>query len=204
LGERDRRSGAAVLDGARSERARIVRLLHDTVLQSLEAMGLGSGVDLIDPAAALAEVRAAARAEAARLRLALHASPESTGLDTGLGEVVDEATTRGLRVRLVAAECGRWGIQAPRREALCGATREALSNVLRHSGAAAAVVRVDVVSRGVQVVVRDHGRGFVAEDGRFGFGIRESILGRMREVGGRAGVQAAPCAGTRVTMWVPA
>jgi signal transduction histidine kinase len=66
------------------------------------------------------------------------------------------------------------------------------------------VVRTDAVRRGIQVVVRDHGRGFAVADAGPGFGIRESILGRLREVGGWAGVRAEPGAGTRVTLWVPA
>jgi signal transduction histidine kinase len=200
-----RQSHVVVSRGARSERAWAARLLHDTVLQSLEAMALSSRVDTADPAAALAQVRATARVEAARLRRALHAPPAGNGaLAAGLGEVADEAMARGLRVRLVAADSTRVHIAHPRLEALCGATREALSNVMRHSGAGDVVVRVDMADQGVRVVVRDHGRGFVADRDRFGFGIHESILGRIRDAGGRAQVEASPGGGTRVTMWVPA
>lgn len=195
----------AISHGARSERAWIARLLHDTVLQSLEAMASSSRVDAADPATALAELRATARVEAARLRRVLHAPPSRDGaLDTALGEVAAEATARGLRVRLVAADSTKVRIARSRLEALCGATGEALSNVARHSGAADVVVRVDLTEEGVRVVVRDHGRGFEADPHRFGFGIRESILGRIRDVGGWAHVQAPPGGGTRVTMWIPA
>jgi signal transduction histidine kinase len=196
---------AALLDdGARSERNRMARLLHDTVLQCLEAMALSSGTDQVDPAGALAELRAAARAEALRLRQALHDPADGTDLTAGLVEVVGEATARGLRVLLVTAERGGRSVTPRRTAALCGGTREALRNVSRHAGAAEAVVRVEDIHSAVRVTVRDHGRGFAVEESTLGFGIRESIVGRLVEVGGRARIESTPASGTRVTLWVPA
>ncbi|HKT01425.1 MAG TPA: histidine kinase, partial [Rugosimonospora sp.] len=44
-------TAAAARDGARAERVRIARQLHDTVLQSLEAMALDPGGEPADPVA---------------------------------------------------------------------------------------------------------------------------------------------------------
>jgi signal transduction histidine kinase len=64
---------------------------------------------------------------------------------------------------------------------------------------------VRAVSRpdGVEVTVRDHGRGFGPGAERAGFGVDRSIVARMREVGGRAELWSAPGRGTRVTLWAP-
>jgi signal transduction histidine kinase len=198
-------SARAIDTMRRSERARLWRLVHDTALQSLEAMSLRCAADTVAPATELAELRAAARAEAARLRRALHASTgDSRGLRAGIDQVVDEATARGLRVELVTADLSAITVSPMRRDALTGATRAALNNVVRHAGVSAALIRVEVADRGVRVIVRDHGCGFPAADDRFGYGIRESIRGRLLDVGGRAEIAASPGRGTRVTLWVPA
>jgi signal transduction histidine kinase len=199
-------AGTRAIDAIRrSERATLWRLVHDTALQSLEAMSLHSAADSIAPAVELAALRAAARTEAARLRRALHENRAGgTGLDAGLDQVVDEANARGLRVEMVTSDLHQVSISPRRRAALSAATRAALNNVSRHAGVSVALVRADVADRGVRVVVRDHGCGFLAADDRFGFGIRESIRGRLLDVGGRAEVEAAPGRGTRVTLWVPA
>jgi signal transduction histidine kinase len=198
-------SARAVRAAHQAERARLARLVHDTALQSLEAMSVGCAADTVTPATTLAELRASARTEAAQLRRALlSGTRELGGLAGGFAEVVDEASARGLRVQLVAADVSSARVIQPRREALYGATRAALNNVLRHAGVPEAVVRVELADRGVRVIVRDHGRGFAACDARFGYGIQESIRARLREAGGRAEVRAAPGHGTRVTLWVPA
>jgi signal transduction histidine kinase len=84
-----------------------------------------------------------------------------------------------------------------------GATQEALANVAKHAGVQQAVVRVASTDNGVEVTVRDHGRGFDLERPAGGFGIAQSIIGRMRDVGGRATVWSAPGRGARVTLWGP-
>jgi len=86
---------------------------------------------------------------------------------------------------------------------LVGATQEALANVAKHAGVQQAVVRVASTDGGVEVTVRDHGRGFDLDRPVGGFGIAESIVGRMRDVGGRATVWSAPDRGTRVIVWGP-
>jgi len=88
---------------------------------------------------------------------------------------------------------------APAAEAVVAATREALTNAAKHSGAQ----RVDLYaeSRGgsVEVFVRDRGVGFdvatVAEDR---MGVRGSIVERVERNGGRAEVTSSPGSGTEV------
>ncbi|MBO0868683.1 MAG: hypothetical protein J2P15_08980 [Micromonosporaceae bacterium] len=197
-----------VRTGVRYERARMLRFLHDTALQSLEAMARQSTLDTYDPVLAVTQLRAVARAEALRLRSQLgeptgYGPPGAASLRTALADVVAGVVARGLRVALVASDLAGVAPTPDRCAALCGATGAALSNVWRHAQVSRATVRVEPAAGGVRVVVRDHGRGVPADPARFGFGIRESILARLAEVGGSATVEPAAGTGTRVTLWVP-
>jgi signal transduction histidine kinase len=64
---------------------------------------------------------------------------------------------------------------------------------------------VRAVSRpdGVEVTVRDHGRGFDLTAEHQGCGVEQSITTRMQEAGGRAELWSVPGRGTRVTRWGP-
>jgi signal transduction histidine kinase len=53
------------------------------------------------------------------------------------------------------------------------------------------------------VTVRDHGAGFDDEQSTTHFGVANSIVGRMREVGGDARVRSSPGNGTLVTLTIP-
>ena len=88
--------------------------------------------------------------------------------------------------------------------ALLLATREAISNAQRHSGADHVSVYCEVGAAEVAVYVRDRGRGFdrsrIAADRR---GISESIEGRAARHGGRATVRSTLGEGTEVELIMP-
>jgi signal transduction histidine kinase len=202
-----RRGGrAAVAEGLRAgreaERARLLRETHDTVLQTLEAIALRSGGNA-PPVERLREIRATALQQAASLRAVLREdTARQGGLAAGLRALTEEFLARGLHTELVTGELA--GDPAPAvTAALVGATREALTNVAKHAGTGRAVVRAVSRPDGVEVTVRDHGRGFDPGAERAGFGVDRSIVARMREVGGRAELWSAPGRGTRVTLWAP-
>jgi signal transduction histidine kinase len=155
---------------------------------------------------ALAELRAAARCQAAYLRrdLSQLAGEQPTALAEAISEAVETAAARGLRVKVTMTDLADVELSRVRCDALRGAVQEALGNTVKHSGATEAVVRVADLVGGVQVVVRDHGRGFCSEPASFGFGIRESVLGRIGDAGGHASVESWPGRGTRVRLWMPA
>ncbi len=194
-----------IRSGQEAERARILRSMHDTVLQALEVMALDSTMDATAPGATLAQLRRLARSEAMQLRHALDELIEEhrSRLGDELAVVARSAAEWGLRVELVVGELDGEGLTQERREALRDAVREALGNIAKHSGVTTAVVRVETVARGVQVTVRDHGTGFEAVESTYGFGIRESIFGRMREADGEATIESCPGRGTRIRLWVP-
>jgi signal transduction histidine kinase len=187
--------------GRRLERVESDRLIHDTVLQALEAMALARPSDSVTPHARLTELRATARAQAAVLR---HGLERTSGdrLGAVLAAVVADLARDGLCVELLLADIDDT-LPATRRAAVSGATREALRNTLKHGDTTRAVLRVEERGRGIAVVARDHGCGFDLVGCAKGFGIRESIMARMAGVGGHAEVASAPGRGTRVTLWVP-
>jgi signal transduction histidine kinase len=199
----------AVLDrDAERLRTRVRRSLHDTVLQTLEAIALTLPGDAENAARRLREVRAVAHAEAVALRRELSrrsAAPAMPGVVEGLVGLGTEFARDGLRMRLDVAEGvdGDDGLTPARRAAVLAAAREALRNVLKHSGAGEALVRVWDEPDGLTVVVRDFGAGFDPAAHRPGFGLSESIAARMAEAGGTAGVGSRVGNGTSVTLWVP-
>jgi signal transduction histidine kinase len=188
--------------GQQAERARILRGVHDTVLQTLETISLqsvGPGPDAPDR---LAEVGRIASAEAIRLRRHLdRINRVPAELVDSLAEVVAEAAAIGLRVEMAFNLMDESPLSPRHRQALIEATREAISNVFKHSGVTRAVLAVTELGGGIQVTVRDHGVGFDVE--RPGFGIRQSITGRLIDAGGRAVITSKVGSGTRVALWVP-
>jgi signal transduction histidine kinase len=88
--------------------------------------------------------------------------------------------------------------------ALGAATREALVNAAKHSGAPGADLYTEVTPERVAVFVRDRGKGFdpetVPDDRR---GLRDSVTGRLTRLGGTAEVRSAPGEGTEVELVLP-
>lgn len=203
-------AGILVLVDRDAERLRtgMRRSLHDTVLQTLEAIALTLPNDVEQAPRRLREVRAVAHAEAVALRreLSRTAAPGTPVLVEGLVGLVAEMARDGLRVRLDAADVEDDGLTAKRRAALVAAAREALRNVLKHSGVGEALLRVEEATPGADgltVTVRDFGVGFDPAAHQAGFGLSESVAARMAEVGGTAGITSQLGSGTSVTLWVP-
>jgi signal transduction histidine kinase len=81
--------------------------------------------------------------------------------------------------------------------------QEALSNVVRHSGAARADVTVEERHDQVVVVVRDDGAGFVADGESSGFGLI-GMRERVAFAEGELQIEASPGAGAVVRATLPA
>ncbi|WP_020661627.1 sensor histidine kinase [Amycolatopsis benzoatilytica] len=193
--------------GQEAERRRTRRLLHDSVLQTLEAFAITPPGDDDHAAERLAQLRAVAHAEAAELRRSITEPVDQRSRRTFLVELADvaaELAREGLRTQLVAADFADDDrLSADRRTALCEAVREALRNTAKHAGTRQVVLRVEERDGGTAVVARDQGRGFDVRQRRPGFGIQQSIEARLAEVGGTGQVESTPGHGTRVTLWVP-
>jgi signal transduction histidine kinase len=200
---------AADLDAARAEavaqaeglateleRHRQHRIIHDSALQVLEAVAGGWDVD-----EDLLQRRITY--ETARLRRLLDATVHSAQpLAEQLSALVEVFAVAGLQVDLDTTALGR-DVSPETADALAEATHEALTNVHKHAGVSVAAVRAAAETTGTEVRIIDQGRGFDPRLPRQGFGLSESIEGRLRDVEGRASVSSSPGQGTDVHLWVP-
>ena len=201
------------------ERNRLARELHDAMTQTLFSLRLTveTAASLVgsDPARAAAELdtaRSLIDATFAELRvLIFELRPPSLGTDGLVGAlrkhlaVVGRA--HGLRVDVVATgavdSAGSVGPEGERE--LFRIAQEAVSNAVRHAGAASVEVTVGVGPQTVSVTVTDDGRGF--DPAARGVRSRRLGLTSMREraeaLGGDLSVRSAPGAGTTVRVEVP-
>jgi len=87
-------------------------------------------------------------------------------------------------------------------DAIAAAVGEAVANALEHAGPSRIVVFVETDDDGdVFASVRDDGCGFDVDERRTGHGVDESIVARIRDIGGRTEVVSAAGAGTEVRVW---
>jgi signal transduction histidine kinase len=192
--------------GKAVERERTDRTIHDTVLQSLEAMAMRTAEDEDEPAAQLARLRAMARAQASELRHGLGQQADGDpahGLGEELTALATEMARDGLRAQLVFADVHDDMLSEVRRIAVREAAREALRNTIKHAGTREVVVRLEEREGGIAVIARDHGIGYDEHERPPGFGVSKSMKARLTEVGGHCTVESGPGRGTRVTLWVP-
>ena len=178
------------------ERADVAAHLHDSVLQTLALIQRSAG----DPTT----VSRLARAQERDLRSWLFDSFQEgpATLAAALREVAAEIEdAHGVPVEVV---CVGDAPIADEDRPLVLATREAITNAAKHSGASTVDVYAEATAFGVEIFVRDRGAGFdpglVAEDRQ---GVRSSIIGRMERHGGSATVRSTPGEGTEVRLSLP-
>jgi signal transduction histidine kinase/phage shock protein PspC (stress-responsive transcriptional regulator) len=184
-----------------SERADIAAHLHDSVLQTLAL--IRSRAD--EPT----EVARMARAQERELREWLYDDRPAPGtsLAAALRAIVAEIedSRSGPGGEAVVIDSVVVGDRAPDAagEALLQATREALVNAVVH-GRPPVSLYLEVGPEVIEVFVRDRGDGFDLESVPLDrFGVRESIIGRVRRRGGSASVESKDGNGTEVHLSVP-
>jgi signal transduction histidine kinase len=178
------------------ERAAVAAHLHDSVLQTLALIQRHAGNEQA--------VHRLARGQERELRAWLYEPAKvAGGTWAGLvaGIVADVESDHDVTVDPVVVG------DAPvdqAVEALGGATREALVNAAKHSGAPSADLYTEVAAERISVFVRDRGKGFdpalVPTDRR---GLRDSVVGRLARWGGTAEVRSTPGEGTEVELVLP-
>jgi signal transduction histidine kinase len=193
-----------------AQRRQGARLLHDTVLATLTLLahsGVGVGPEAM-------RQQAADDARLLRqLRLGATPAPEASGVyqlepvaETVLGTTLESVKQRFGRMGLEVSWHGTGQVLLPSAtlDAFLLALAECLENVRRHSGVTEAHVTITDDETTVRAMVTDSGVGFALDDvdsARLGF--KESVVGRLREVGGKARLFSAPGSGTTVVLEVP-
>ncbi len=195
-----------------AQRRQSARLLHDTVLATLTLLA-HSGVGVTPDA--LREQAAEDARLLRQLRLGSTPTPQASGsyqLGTGgdpepvLGRTLESVKQRFGRMGLKVSWHGTGQVLLPSEvlDAFLLALAECLENVRRHSGVTEAHVTITDDDTTVRAMVTDAGVGFELSDideARLGFA--ESVVARLREVGGNARLFSSPGAGTTVVLEVP-
>ena len=200
---------------ALEERQRVARDLHDSVTQSLYAANMYGGAvsRLLDSGdtdrarAHLQELREATGQALREMRLLI--------FDLRTPDLLEQGLIAALEDRLAAVE-SRSGISAELllvdpdaipegiAEPVFCIAREALNNVIKHSGASRVVVEVRVVDGRAQLSVRDNGTGFDVDSDRRQAGMGLTTMDeRARAIGADLEIRSAPGGGTSVTVILP-
>jgi signal transduction histidine kinase len=193
-----------------AQRRQGARLLHDTVLATLTLLA-HSGVGVAPDAL---RQQAADDARLLRqLRLGATPTPQSSGVynlenneETVLGTTLESVKQRFGRMGLEVSWHGTGQVLLPSDvlDAFLLALAECLENVRRHSGVTEAHVTITEDELMVRAMVTDSGVGFTLDDvdsARLGF--KESVVARLKDVGGKARLFSAPGSGTTVVLEVP-
>lgn len=202
------------MDAAEQERLQWARELHDETLQGMAAIRLilaaarrgepEQQADAIDRSIEQIDVEIASmRALISDLR------PDS------LDELGISSALEGLSRRLMSRSAGlRIEVRAPEEEsflqrlptelelALYRVAQEAMTNAIRHGGAALLAVELRCDSRCASVTIRDDGAGFDPDAVDLGYGII-GMQERAELTGGELEISSTPGQGTVVSLTVP-
>jgi PAS domain S-box-containing protein len=195
------------------ERERIVRDLHDKLLQDLYAIGLN-----------LQSVQSTATANSSVSRRVITRVIESLNRAIGAARALVERSTLAAEVELehelhsiataaqgvrnveVVLKLDREALSRIPRDArgdVVNIVREAVSNSLRHSSASTVRISVQQRGTGVRLNIEDNGAGFDSTRRRIaGHGLH-NMAARARAIGGKLTVRARLPGGTVVSADIP-
>ena len=193
-----------------AQRRQDARLLHDTVLATLTLLA-HSGVG-VSPDALRQQAGDDARL-LRQLRLGGQPTPRRSGVytlepatESTLGNTLESVKQRFGRMGLDVDWHGSGQVLLPSTvlDSFLLALGECLENVRRHSGVNRADVTITDDDTTVRAMVTDAGIGFDLNGvGSERLGFTESVVARLRDVGGNARLFSSPGSGTTVVLEVP-
>lgn len=200
--QRDRAERAAA---AAAERQRLARMVHDGVLQVL-ALVQRRGPELGPEGA---ELGLLAGEQEVKLRGLVQGESRQLGAPEGDVDLVQLLSALQTPSVHVSVPGGSVLVPAAAGHELVAAVEACLSNVRHHVGQdAEAWVLLEELGDSWVASVRDDGPGIpagrleeAAEQGRLG--VRQSIIGRLEDIGGTATIHSAPGQGTEWELRLP-
>jgi signal transduction histidine kinase len=198
---------------ALQERQRLARELHDSVSQTLYAIGLGTSTvqnalenDPEQANASLEYVNTLVEAGLAEMRaLIFELRPEfleAEGLVAGLLKQVDVLRARH-RLTVETSFDEEPALSLDKKYALYRVGQEALHNIVRHARASTVSIRLTEREDEVTLEIEDDGRGFdpsAAFPGHLGL---RSMRERIAKVGGTLALESTISKGTSIRVRVP-
>jgi signal transduction histidine kinase len=212
LAEARRREGELALE----ERRRIARDLHDSVSQALFSSALHTRAAqkfvaeqdgelperLGQTLNAVAELTKRAQHEMRRFIFEWGPAGIGDGLVSAFTRHVQSYSDGGLRFD-VSGPAGPLPLTRSAETQLHGIGREALANIVKHSHADNARIRINASSNRVVFEIEDDGIGFDPTASRAGhFGL-DSMRSRAEEIGADFSISSAPGEGTVIRVEVP-
>jgi signal transduction histidine kinase len=200
------------------ERARIARDIHDDLGTSLTRIAM-----LSETAQATTDVKSISSI-AREMTLAMDeivwaVNPDNDSLDglaTYLGGYAQELLSGAkLRCRLdLPVQLPLWNLTADTRHSLFLAFKEALNNVLKHSGANEVRISLAVEPSHFVLTIEDNGHGIKTDAvspkpgdeepvRKIGGNGLANMQSRMEKIGGKFGITSNPDSGTTVSFTVP-
>ena len=186
--------------------------LHDSVLQSCYALGLGLEASkhqvTTNPTAAVESIRNAIAQINSLMRdiryfitgldVSIHQPGDFT---VAIQEVVSKLScTQPVEFKLAIE--GAAGQLLTRKESmhLTYIVQEALSNSLRHGGAKTCGISLGMKEKSILLQIWDDGSGFIQQDlGRGGHGLK-NMAARAKKIGGHFSLDSRPEKGTRIVI----
>jgi two-component system sensor histidine kinase UhpB len=204
-----KRSGRLVLRAQEEERRRLARDLHDEVNQALTAILLRlEALSHAAPEAGdeLLELKKLVnQAMAELLHLARQLRPTALD-DHGLVPAIESQLRRFSAQTGVSAELHTAGdprsLNSEQEIVVYRVAQEALSNVAQHAAARRVELGLSADRDGVELTIRDDGRGFDPATERDSLGL-SGMSERARLLGGRLDVESRPGGGTELVLQVP-
>lgn len=198
------------------ERTRLGRDLHDGIIQSLYATGMGlAGIkarlrsDQPEVAAALEQSRTALNGTILDLRNFITGLEPESLKQQSFGQAVATLLDNACHARPVRIECAVDDDLAAlltigQRAHILQITREAVSNALRHGAASAIRVTLRAGDDAAVFTIEDNGRGFdpAVGNGNGGHGLH-NLANRAAEIGAQFSLASQPGQGTRLQLTLP-
>lgn len=197
------------------ERTRIARDLHDDLGVGLTEIGLlgdlaGTSAELPgESRVRLQEITGRARALAASLDEIVWAINPANDTSQSLVDYFFPyaqklLSSAGIRCRLEVVEPLPVGnFSAEDRHEFFHAYKEALNNVIRHSGATEVQIRLSGNERDLMILVADNGRGLTEPSGKVTHHGLSGMRERLLRLGGRCEIFSGADGGTTITFIIP-
>lgn len=197
------------------ERSRIARDLHDELGVGLTEIGL-QGDLATDPETRdddrgqfVSNMSRRSRSLVASLDEIVWAVNPAHDHPMALGEYFSQFAHEllpqaGIRCRQnIAQEWPSVTLGSEQRHELFVAFKEALNNVVKHSGATEVRLEIKLADGRLIVRIEDNGRGFAAPAGEISHNGLHNMNQRLSRIGGECQIQSEPGKGTTVTFHLP-